>query len=158
MVRTYAEGTSVSVEKSRAEIESLLRRHGATGFISGWGKESAFIMFLMNDRQIKFVLPVPDRADPKFTHKSYSGKQSTPRPIEKQHEVWELACRERWRALALVIKAKLEAVAAGITIFEDEFLAEIVLPGGQTVAETIRENIAIAYRDKRLTKLLPDYS
>jgi hypothetical protein len=57
-----------------------------------------------------------------------------------------------------VIKAKLEAVAAGITIFEDEFLAHIVLPGGQTVAETIRENIAIAYREKRVQPLLPDYS
>lgn len=51
----------------------------------------------------------------------------------------------RWRALALVIKAKLEAVAAGITTIEDEFLAHTVLPDGQTVGEFMQPQIAIAY-------------
>ena len=38
------------------------------------------------------------------------------------HGRWEQACRQRWRALALVIKAKLEAIDAEISTFEEEFL------------------------------------
>ena len=41
---------------------------------------------------------------------------------------YDQACRQRWRALLLVIKAKLEAVTAGISTIETEFLANIVLP------------------------------
>jgi hypothetical protein len=32
----YAANTEVSAEKSRAEIETVLRRYGATGFMYGW--------------------------------------------------------------------------------------------------------------------------
>jgi hypothetical protein len=39
----YAEWTEVTVEKSKAEIEGLLRRYGATGFLYGWNEGSAVI-------------------------------------------------------------------------------------------------------------------
>lgn len=58
---------------------------------------------------------------------------------------WEQGCRQAWRALTLCIKAKLEAVSAGISEFEDEFLAHIVLPGGGTVSQWIRPQIENAY-------------
>lgn len=61
-------------------------------------------------------------------------------------------------ALALVIKAKLEAVESGISIFEDEFMANIVLPDGQSVSEFMRPQIALAYDKGDMPKLLPDYS
>ena len=47
-----------------------------------------------------------------------------------QQAAWEQVCRQRWRALLLIIRAKLEAVASGITTLENEFLANIVLPDG----------------------------
>ena len=56
-------------------------------------------------------------------------------------KAWEQACRQRWRALSLCIKAKLEACESGITTFEEEFLAQLVLPGGVTVAEKIMPSI-----------------
>jgi hypothetical protein len=34
----------------------------------------------------------------------------------------------RWRALLLMIKAKVEAVESGVVTFEDEWLAHFVLP------------------------------
>lgn len=37
----FAEGTTVSPEKTRGEIESLVRRHGATEFSSGWNAGQA---------------------------------------------------------------------------------------------------------------------
>ena len=51
---------------------------------------------------------------------------------------WEQACRERWRSLALCIKAKLETVRSGISSFEVEFMPHFVIgPRGQTVADRI---------------------
>jgi hypothetical protein len=65
------------------------------------------------------------------------------------------ATRQRWRALALVIKAKLEVVESGISIFEDEFMANIVLPGGDTVGDFRRLQIAEAYRIGKAPDVLP---
>ncbi len=138
----YAENTSVSVENSRAEIERTLRRYGADSFAYGWDQARAQIEFVHEDRRVRFVLPLPDRNSPEFKLTA-SRKQ---RRSEAQAEAaWEQACRQRWRALALAIKAKLEAVAAEITTFEAEFLAHIVLPGGQTVGQAIAPQVEAAY-------------
>jgi hypothetical protein len=56
----YASDTSVSVERSKAEIERLVQRYGATEFAHGWKQGKAVIQFRMRDRYIRFVLPLPD--------------------------------------------------------------------------------------------------
>lgn len=61
-------------------------------------------------------------------------------------------------ALALVIKAKLEAIESDISTFDDEFLAHIVMPDGKTVGEITREKVALAYSSGTMQPLLPDYS
>ena len=66
--------------------------------------------------------------------------------------------RRLCRALLLVLKAKLEAVASGVALFEDEFLANIVLPSGALVASEIRPRLAAAYEGREMPALLPDYS
>ncbi len=148
----YAENTSVSVEKSKAEIEKILQRYGAEQFISGWDSQHAYIGFLMCDRQVKFVLSLPEKSSDEF---KYTPGKRLRRSSEKIYAAWEQACRQRWRALALVIKAKLEAVESGITEFEDEFLAHIVLPNGQTGGEYWKPQIALAYEKGTMPKLLP---
>lgn len=65
----------------------------------------------------------------------------------------EQSNRQRWRALALVIKAKLEAVDAGILSFEESFMSNIVLPSGKTVAEEIGPQISAAYSDGAVRRL-----
>jgi hypothetical protein len=155
MMRRYAEGTSVSTEKSRGEIETILRRYGASGFLSGYDEDRAFIAFKMSDRQVKFFMGLPNPADRRFTHTTH---RNLKRPPQDAHREWEQACRQQWRALSLVIKAKLEAVAAGITVFENEFMAHIVLPDGKTVAEHIRPALAQAYGTGKMPPLLPHYS
>jgi hypothetical protein len=50
---------------------------------------------------------------------------------------WEKGCRRIWRVLALVIKAKLEAVDSGVVTFDEEFFAHFVLPDGVTIAERL---------------------
>jgi hypothetical protein len=149
----FAAGTTVAVEKSKAEIERVLRRYNATGFVSGWQDLDAFVQFIIAERHVKFRMSLPNPADRAFTEHS-RGKRSP----DSAHELWEQACRQKWRALTLVIKAKLEAVDAGISVIEDEFLANIVMPDGRTVAETIKPQIALAYKGGQSTNLLPDYS
>jgi hypothetical protein len=151
-VAKYAESTSVSSGQSRAEIERTLVKYGAGGFMYGWQDSKAIVGFTMNCKQIKFILMLPDKNDRDFTHTPSRGKRRT---AEQQEAAYEQAVRQRWRALALVIKAKLEAVEAGITIFEDEFLAHIVLPDGQTVGQYMQPQIEEVYQTGRMPALLP---
>lgn len=146
----YAENTSVSVERSKAEIERTLQRYGADQFMSGWDQHRAYIAFRMAGRHIKFVIDLPGKDE--FARTPGRGRKRSP---EQALTAWEQACRQRWRALALVIKAKLEAVESGITVFEDEFMAHIVLPDGRTVGEHMRPQIAVAYEKGKMPGLLP---
>ncbi|HKJ77256.1 MAG TPA: hypothetical protein VKA64_08625 [Gammaproteobacteria bacterium] len=147
----YAETTTVASEKSRAEIETTLRRYGADGFMYGWEAGRAAVAFQMEGRRVRFDLPMPDFDDPEFTQ-TPTGRERSASQAEK---AWEQACRQRWRALALVIKAKLEAVESGITEFEDEFLSHIVLPDGQTAGRWMRPQIERAYQTGQMPALLP---
>lgn len=151
----YAENTAVSSDKSRAEIERTLARYGAQEFAYGMKAGCAMIGFRMEDRYVKFYLPLPSPDDRRFTHTPDKGQRRHPDDASRH---WEQGCRQAWRALALAIKAKLEAVAAKITTFEDEFLAHIVLPGGRTVADEVRASIAAAYSTGKVQPLLPDFS
>lgn len=151
----YAERTEVGSDRSRAEIERTLRRYGATAFAYGWDQLAATIMFELADRRIKFRLPMPDRNSREFTHTPGKGLRRSEDAIERE---WEQAQRQRWRALALVIKAKLEAVAAEITTVEQEFLAHIVLPDGSTVGDWARPQLAIAYERNSMPALMPGSS
>lgn len=150
----YAENTTVSTDKSRSEIEQTLRQYGADQFMYGWDQEKAIVGFRMSGRQIKFILQMPDRSDKEFT-KTPTGKPRAESQIVKEYEQ---ACRQKWRALALVIKAKLEAVETGISIFEDEFMANIVLPNGSTVSQFMLPQITEAYETGKMPKMLPDLS
>lgn len=147
----YAKDTTVPVEKSKAEIETILMRYGATGFMSEWLDMRAFIQFVVKGRHIKFSLPLPDPNAPEFKATPVRKRVRSP---EQWHEAWEQACRQRWRALALSIKAKLEAVSVGITTFEEEFLAHIVLPDGQTVGRWIAPQIESSYKTGDMPPML----
>ena len=145
----YASQTLVSAEKSKGEIERTLRRYGAEEFVSGWDKDKAIIMFKMANRRIRFYLPMPDK---ELFRKTPSGRERSQEWAIEQ--AWEQAGRQRWRALALAIKAKLEAVESGITSFEEEFMAHVVMPNGQNLGAWIVPQIAEAYEKKKMPSLL----
>ena len=148
----FAANTDVSVERSRAEIESLIVRYGATStaFMNAPGR--ALIMFEAQKRRIVFELPLPDQKDERFRQTPTGREKRNP---ESWHAAWEQACRQKWRALALVIKAKLEAVESGITTFEDEFLAHIIMPDGISVGKHIKPAIHAWYASGKMQPLLP---
>jgi hypothetical protein len=128
----FAKDTEVSTAKSRAEIEATVMRYKASEFMSGWKADQAQIGFKMQNRTLKFVLPLPYRQDFRFT--DYRRQRRSDAAME---EAYEQACRQKWRALLLVIKAKLEAVEGGIATFDEEFLSHIVMPNGLTIGEQL---------------------
>ena len=146
----FAENTSVSVEKSRIEISTLLAKYGATGFRYGWQDKQDCrveqVDFSTADRIVRFTLKLPLPTDRKFM-RTPSGRALRSDP--ERVKAWEQACRSRWRALVLCVKAKLEAVAIGISTFEEEFLAHIVDPvTGQTIGQIALPRIAQSYADR----------
>ncbi len=153
----FAKQTTVAPEKSRAEIEHLLVRYGASQFMYAIKPEAAAIAFACHGRNVRFVLPFPRADEKRFTHAKDRYGYPAERSDTQKRAAYDQEIRSRWRALALVIKAKLEAVESGIAEFEDEFMAHIVLPGGKTMSEHARPMIAQAYETGRVPPLLPHF-
>jgi len=149
----YASSTTVKPEKSRQEIEATLKRYGATHFGYGASPLSAVIAFQANNRTIRFTLPLPALKDFVDYKHSRSGNWNKRKP-RLAESLYDKACRQRWRALALAIKAKLEAVNSSISTFEEEFMAQIVLPNGQTMGEHALPYVEEAYTKKKMPPLL----
>ena len=148
--RRYAGDTNVSPEKSQMEIQQTLVRYGASSFMSGSDQKSgkSMIAFEKNGRRVRFVIPSPNPEE--FKRNSAGSRVSD----GQAKQAYEKAIRQRWRALALAVKAKLEVVASGMMTFEDEFLAHIVLPNGSTVGDMVQPQIEKSYHDGKMPPLL----
>jgi hypothetical protein len=146
----YAAKTTVTSDRSMAEIESTLRRYGAHKFMYGRDNERVMIAFEMNARRLRFVMPIPSESD--FVHTPTGRTRRSQMIVSGQYEQ---AVRSRYRALLLSIKAKLESVESAIEEFEDAFMAQIVLPDGSTVGEQMKPQIEVAYRTGNMPPLLP---
>lgn len=149
----YAENTAVDAAKSQADIASLIVKHGATGYQYGYQDDRAAIMFRSHERLVRFVIPLPKRDDPKFQRTETGRWRTDEGAITK---AWEAETKRRWRVLYLTIKAKLVAVEDNVASFEEEFLANIVVPGTNvTVYEQLQERLAEAYRTGDPIDLVP---
>ena len=149
----YANQTQVSSEKSKAEIERVVMRYGADQFLSGMDlrHNQGMVSFRMADRLLRFVLPLPDPESDEFTETA-TGRE---RALNQARQAWEQACRQRWRALKLVIQAKLEAVECGIGSFDAVFATDIVLPDGRTAGEYISVQLPELYANGGVPTDLP---
>lgn len=117
----YAVATKVTVSNSRSAIEAMLRKAGATRIITMDERLESVVAFELAERLIKIHVPIAG-------------------------DISDQRRRSLWRSLHLIIRAKLEAVAEKVTTVEQEFLAHVVMPEGQTVGEWIRPQLAIAYK------------
>lgn len=129
------------IEKSRQSIERLLRTHHAEDFLYGTRGGHALISFRMHNWQLRFYLPLPDNPTGMPTAASVLAKR-------------EHACALRWRGFVQLLKVKLETIAVGASTFEQEFLAYIVMPSGDTVAQEVVPRISQAYADGSVEGLL----
>lgn len=147
----YAKNTSVPVNRSKNEIEAIVKRYGATDFVYGDFNEKILIAFRLRGQLIRFSINLPSVSDFQQT-KTGLLRKGNAAIVER-----DKAIRQKWRALALIIKAKLEAIESDVQ-FENEFMPYIVLPGGKTVAEEIGPRLQQLPSDGKDIFLLPDYS
>jgi hypothetical protein len=133
----YAQYTEVPVTKTRGEIERLLENAKAKqyGTAVDYDSLTARVQFRLQDRIVRFTVGLPDQRKLGATR-------------------FQRAERQRWRALLLVLKAKLESVESGIETFDSAFLAQIVMPGDATVGELVTPQLVVAYKTGRLPKAL----
>ncbi|NIR28725.1 MAG: hypothetical protein GWN84_05295 [Gammaproteobacteria bacterium] len=152
MAGRYATRTDREVEDSLADIATLLRRYGAGELITGYTAEQACVAFSLAGRTIRMVAPMPRPDEHAWTP---TGKRRSPEQTERRVQQ---ARRQRWRALALVIQAKLEACEVGISTIDREFLADLALPNGQTLGTQLMPALDRALSTGALPPLLPEAS
>jgi len=129
LIMAYATRTEVPVSKSKTDIEKLVRKYGASSFGIMQQDDKVQLAFRLMDRNILFRMIVPEGA-------------------QKERTIW--------RALLLTIKAKCESAESGIETFEEAFMANVVMPDGRTVSDTVTPGIESGYAGNNVP-LLPSY-
>lgn len=118
---SFAAGTAVTEKESQAEIKALLSRYGCPWAEVGCNRHgNGVVKFTLSGRTVRMLMSLP-------------GPDHRERP-------------RRWRVMALLLKAKLEAVDSGLSTFEDEFLAHLALADGGTVGQRLAPQLEAVCR------------
>ena len=107
----FANRTKVPIFQTIGEIQRTVERYGASGFQYAVEENRAGVRFTFAEppRQIKMTVELPET---------------------------EQSRRQRWRALLLTVKSKLECVASGIETFDEAWMPHIMVNAtGQTLGE-----------------------
>lgn len=130
--RIYAYNTQVKPEKSIEEIKRNLKKYGCQGYQYTEHPDS-------NEKAIRFYIPTPQGRllihieIPEIHEKKKSGKT-------------EYLENESFRALVLIIKAKLNLVELGEPI-EEVFLLNMVTPDGKLLKDVITPDLPLLARN-----------
>jgi hypothetical protein len=130
----FASNTKVTTDRSMQHIEKLLKKYGATNLSCEWKQDQIVVTFKYGKHLLRIEVPLPGLTDEEII----LSKKGKPQTLDKALQIHQQAIRQRWRALLLLIKAKLEAIELGIGTFETEFLAHIVLPNNLTLAQQLQ--------------------
>ena len=157
---TYAATTKVSPEKSEAELKQTLRRAGANRVVIATDDVVGRILvsFEIDQRVVRIEVPLPLALETEKLIKKdaprgwYAWPEKRKREFIERHRDQEE--RQRFRALLLIVKAKLEIISIGLSTVEREFLADLVLPGNTTVMQQVAPKIRTAYETGVATPLL----
>lgn len=131
MTRRFAEDTTVTVARSQEAVKGLLKSAGSDQIAVYEAAEQSAVAFRVTGRFYRITVPV---------------KVKSRNPQQEE--------RRAWRLLLLLIKSKLEAVREGATTIEREFLADMLMPDGQTVGEWTAEPLKLAYQGGVTPQLL----
>ena len=127
----YAEGTTVSINNSRAELTGLMIKHDVLKFGWMWDSQTGTdqLMFEMAGGQYRIDIVKPTVSE---IYERFPNHRDTDAKVDAEH-------RRRWRAAVLLLKAKMEFVDSGDTTMEREFLAYRLLPNGKTLEQVVIE-------------------
>lgn len=128
-------GTEVPPERTKGEVERLLRDFGADGvsWTEIWSQNRAQLQFILEVEANKRVLV---RLEPPAflgQHRSYNAATGRSEVIKAAN--WA----QSYRLLKAYLKAKLESIAYGLRDVEEEFLADLVVTDRQGRERTVRE-------------------
>lgn len=131
--------TTVSIEKSKEDINKLLRKFGCRGIQWTWIDNNEILRFMHEfdfkgvAKGIMFEINIPEMGRRK-------GQGYNKKLVGNEHQAYRIVLH--------IIKAKLTAVETGVETFENEFLSNILyqLPGGRTakVGDVILNQVAEA--------------
>lgn len=134
MAKKYAERTTVPVERSKAQIDKLLKEHGAfqRAQVTDELRALNLVMFSMEvagrRRQVRLELP-----------------HHPNNPAED---------RRIWRVLFMSLKMKLERIRAGDSDLDSEFLPNVVLPDGRVLSQALAGQLDAMYDHGGMPPLL----
>ena len=135
--RRYAWLTTVPVEQSRAEMMTLLAKHEVRKLATTHDSDTGDgIQFVLGDRQYRFFIPKPRAQEVErmgYDSLYWKGGQTWTLAIDAE---W----RRRWRAMLMLWKVKLDAIAAGDATLDAEFLAYAVMADGRTLLQAAAGN------------------
>jgi hypothetical protein len=137
------ENTSVSVERSQAEIRKLLAKHDSHRF--GFGEERdeldkrwASVTFVHGAFQVRMRVPLKLVDELTVQAKARSARTRTADEI--RDHMYEQEERRIWRVIAWNLKARMVAVEEGVETFEEAFLAHLLDPStNRTFYEQLAE-------------------
>jgi hypothetical protein len=134
--RRFAEDTKVPIDRTISEIKTALKKAGADQIAVFESNHQTAVAFTLGTGMYRITVPL----------------RVIGRPTQAQIAQNE---RRSWRLLNLLIKAKLQGVAEGVTTIEREFLADRILYDGQTLSEHILPELKLAHEEGRMpTQLL----
>lgn len=128
-VRRAFETTTVSTDKTKAEIRAMLLKYGADHFGIMEGHDRCLILFTCHARNVSIEVPMPVKKE--------LSAWATGAARKKQQEAWAQEERRLWRATRMWIFGQLEAVKSGIKTFEAVFLADTLLSSGEKVFDFV---------------------
>lgn len=158
MPRRYADGTSVSVLKSRTEIDALLQRWGASAcsWTDDWGTGRTRLEFVWHrnglDYHARFEIKLPDDEDLREEARHARTREVLESKLERLRAA---RGRQEHRRLLLWLKATFEAVEDGIVEADAVFLPFLVGKDGRTFAEHALPNLP-KLLEGAATRLLPE--
>jgi hypothetical protein len=137
------QNTSVPAEKSAAEIEALLQRHGAAKM----GKEYAngritSMYFEMATPEGSFPFRMPVKVDAVYTIFTRNRVLS-----QSQQARYEQAERTAWRIAREWVKGQLDMIQTQMVTLTEVFFPYMLIENGQTAFEV--------FRDGGLSALMP---
>lgn len=133
--KKYADGTTVSIERTIGEILATLKGYGCTTYAHAVEKGIHQILFVFSGLSYKMSV-VPPREEDFATTES-----NRRRTAEAARNAYEQEYRRRARVLLISVKAKLEMCAIGGSSVEKEFLGDLMLPTGRTMSEWSAEEL-----------------
>ena len=154
----YAEGTTVPAEKSQAEVNAILKKHGATHIMTGEGPEATLIQFKLNDRMFRFGVnrATADEMRARYIAESTYGDWQAQRSADRIDWPGRAAqeWRRRWRARVIWLKSLIEFTDD--VPLEQSMLANLVLPDGRTFDEWSAPQVEAMYASGHMPPMLGD--